>query len=187
MRRKALLYRFAVALLLAILVTSFLPVASAESLEGSIQCPCDCGKFLPTCDCDTAAEARSFIQGLSDNGLNDGEIAKEFEKKYGAKYVNFVPKEGRGLSLWLLPPLGVVVGGAAIYYRLKSEEGRRGIPRISGVTEVCGSCGEPVRSGADFCSNCGAETSASGAAFCSSCGTELSGDERFCPGCGETT
>jgi len=46
----------------------------------------------------------------------------------------------------------------------------------------CSQCGNPLASGAKFCSNCGASQ---GAPKCSGCGSELAPGAKFCSNCGQ--
>ncbi|MBR2208351.1 MAG: zinc-ribbon domain-containing protein, partial [Synergistaceae bacterium] len=48
--------------------------------------------------------------------------------------------------------------------------------QASGVT--CPSCGQPVMSGAKFCSNCGAKL------VCTNCGQPITPGAKFCSNCG---
>lgn len=163
-----------------LLVTSLLVVpaaAAGDGLSGSLQCPCGCEKFLTTCDCGSADNGRAFVQSLSAEGKDDSEIAEAYGARFGEEYVNYVPKRGRGLSLWVVPLIGAVVGSAALYYKLKlSEESRTG----TGIS--CEECGSTVESGQKFCSSCGSEVSA---ATCRGCGKGLQGSTKFCTACGE--
>lgn len=177
--RMSLSTKLAVLLALSVLASLWIPAASADSLDGALQCPCDCGEFLVTCDCNSATSAKSFIEGLRASGKGDAEIAEAYGARFGESYVNYVAKEGSGLSLWLLPPIGAVVGAAAIYYRLKNQEGAAG-PAQAGIA-TCGECGAEVASDQGFCTACGTEVDVT---RCGSCGSTLEGDASFCTSCG---
>jgi len=55
------------------------------------------------------------------------------------------------------------------------------------MQNYCSQCAAPVKSGAKFCSRCGASLAASGPARCPNpaCGAELDGTEVFCAHCGQ--
>jgi len=168
-------------LVLPVLVAASLlaaPAAAAgDGLLGSMQCQCGCGKFLTTCDCGSADSGRAFVQSLSAQGKDDSEIAEAYGARFGEEYVNYVPKKGKGLSLWIMPLIGAVVGSAALYYKLKTSG-----DAATGAGINCKECGSTVESGQRFCSSCGSEVSAE---TCGGCGEVLSGDTKFCTGCGE--
>lgn len=166
-------------LLLAALATAPAAAQAQSGLDGALQCPCDCGKFLTTCDCDSADEARGFVSDLKSRGQGDAEVAESYGERYGEQYVNYVPKSGRGLSLWLAAPVGVVVGAGAIYYRLQGT----GDSAVGGTTGAgCPNCGAGLGPDAKFCTECGAEA---GLTTCSGCGASVRDDNAFCTGCGE--
>lgn len=176
-------------------------LAAGDGLDGALQCPCDCGKFLVTCDCESAAEAEAFVDSLRRSGRDESEIAERYGERYGEEFVNYVPKSGRGLSLWLLPPIGVVIGAGALYYRLRRPERHvTGSGRCEGCgaelgpdacyctecgaeagVSTCGACGATVQRSAAFCTKCGEPI----VAGCSSCGAAAEPGARFCSNCGE--
>lgn len=53
-------------------------------------------------------------------------------------------------------------------------------PVPSAAEHLCAACGEPLRSGARFCSMCGAPVQTT----CPGCGAEVSPGARFCADCG---
>ncbi len=63
------------------------------------------------------------------------------------------------------------------------------MPAVPAAGETCARCGAPMKSGARFCTQCGAPCSAPAAVrahkFCTACGTKLRGDARFCSQCGK--
>lgn len=125
--------------------------ASGGGLLGQLQCPCDCGKYLSVCDCETADRGRSFVQELSEQGLTNAQIAERFGEEFGQVYVDYVPKEGSGLSLWLTPLAGVVIGAGGIYvyftrFRETSE---------TAALSVCPDCGTALETDAEYCPDCG--------------------------------
>ncbi|MFB6095056.1 MAG: cytochrome c-type biogenesis protein CcmH, partial [Halodesulfurarchaeum sp.] len=88
---------------LLLLATPAAAAGSGGGLLGQLQCPCDCGKYLSVCDCSSANAGRSYVQQLRQQGYTNAEIASAYGKKFGEKFVEFVPKQGSGLSLWLTP------------------------------------------------------------------------------------
>lgn len=125
--------------------------ASGSGLLGQLQCPCDCGKYLSVCDCATADTSRSYVDSLQEQGFVNAEIAEAYGEKFGQQYVHYVPKEGSGLSLWLTPLAGVIVGagGILIYFRrFRSAEPRE-------TSAICPDCGSDLAPSAEYCPSCG--------------------------------
>jgi predicted nucleic acid-binding Zn ribbon protein len=58
------------------------------------------------------------------------------------------------------------------------------VPSVAAAATACPSCGTALKSGAKFCSQCGAKTAT---AVCASCGAALKAGAKFCSGCGTKT
>lgn len=126
--------------------------ATSGGVQGQVQCPCECGKYLSVCSCSSAAEGRNFVESLQTQGYSDSEIAQRYAERYGASLVEYVPKEGSGLSLWMTPVAGAVVGAGALYYLIS---GRLGSDDPEGATVVCPECGSDLEELKDICPECG--------------------------------
>lgn len=142
-----------IALLVAVVSIAFMPVAAASSggLLGQLQCPCDCGKYLSVCDCSDADNGRAYVNNLQEQGFADAEVAQAYGEKFGERFVQFVPKEGSGLSLWLTPFAGVVVGAGGIFLYFKKFRETDG----ASAAAICPDCGSGLEDGAEYCPSCG--------------------------------
>lgn len=172
------------------------PSASAQTtvndVAQDVRCYCGCGDILAICDCEDAVNGEAYIQDKLNQGMSKQEVidayVQQFTGPMNSEY-NLrasVAKEGRGLSLWILPPVAVVVGAAAFYFFLKRGMGQD-TSSSSTSTTPCPDCGEAVPTGAKFCTGCGSEmpkSGSSGTNFCPSCG-EKAGEGAFCTSCGE--
>lgn len=194
MNRRDFLRRAAATGVLGAAAVASTPVAGAVTLgdiEGSVRCYCGCGKVLETCDCKYADNARAFIQEKVDAGLPKEEVIDAYVAQFtmwqGPSGLQDYPlratvaKEGRGLSLWLIPPIGLVVGAAFVSYYLKRDVGEGGT--ASGMGAECPGCGTPVDPSSKFCTGCGEEL---GFSYCTSCGAEVVAGDSFCSACGES-
>lgn len=143
--------RIAIVVLAILVATGPAAAASGSGLLGQLQCPCDCGKYLSVCDCPTADTARSYVQKLQEQGFTNAEIADAYGEKFGSQYVEFVPKGGSGLSLWLTPLAGVIVGagGILVYFKRFRD------PAPPESVSVCPDCGTALETDATYCPNCG--------------------------------
>lgn len=176
---------------------SRIPVASAQTtvndVAQDVRCYCGCGDILAICDCEDAVNGEAFVQDKLDQGMSKEEVIDAYVQQFSGPMNSeynlraTVSKSGRGLSLWLLPPVAIVVGGAALYYFVKrGTGGTTAGSGATGATVTCGDCGSEVPADSKFCRSCGAEvTAAPGANYCPGCGTEATGDGAFCTDCGE--
>lgn len=144
-----------IVLVLVVASVALLPftvAAASGGLLGQLQCPCDCGKYLSVCDCSTADTARSYVQQMEDQGLTNPEIADAYGSEFGEDYVEYVPKKGSGLSLWVTPLAGVVVGAGGIYVYFRRFRGNHD----TGSLSICPDCGNELDDHTDYCPSCGA-------------------------------
>ncbi len=145
------------------------------------------------CDCEYADNGRAFVREKIQEGLSKDEVIDAYVAQFTMDRApngpqNYplratVSKEGRGLSLWLIPPIGVIVGASLVYYFLKQDLGsKKGGGASASSSMDCGECGASVPSGSKFCTECGSEV---GASFCRSCGESATPGDAFCSNCGE--
>lgn len=141
-----------VVLIFVVLVLTSGTAAASSELAGSLKCPCGCGKFVSVCDCPTAEQGRLFIQERRQQGLSDAEIAEAYGRQFGQQFVEFVPKGGSGLSLWIIPPVALVAGTIVLFFGLKNKVD---IGLSGSDAPICQECGRSVAADADYCPDCG--------------------------------
>ena len=111
------------ALLLLLLVLQLMPMpAMAASVDGlqdeiteTLRCQCGCTMIVKDCSCETAAQIRGEVMEQIRAGDSKKQIFKSLEAQYGGGIFAVPPKEGFDLSLWILPLIGVIVGGGILY------------------------------------------------------------------------
>src|SRR5690606_40133074 len=94
--------------------------------------------YCPVCDnipldvCGTAACAdwRDEIRAMLVEGRSEEEIKTYFVERYGRRVLATPQREGIDLLVWILPPLGVLVGAVVLILTI-----RRMAPGSLGVTD----------------------------------------------------
>lgn len=155
------------------------------------------------CDCAYAENGKQFIQ----NQINQGSTQQEIIDTYVTYFTNpsnrvqlpgvdFAPdaqldynlratvaKEGKGLTLWLLPPIAVVIGAAALYYTLIHKKQQN----TEASSTQCPECNETTPPNATYCTKCGTKTPKTTPQtpnYCPACGAKTTANQ-FCTECGE--
>ncbi|MGI8774939.1 MAG: cytochrome c-type biogenesis protein [Actinomycetota bacterium] len=114
-----------------ILLASAAPAAAAPedvatAVSKEIMSPYCPGATLHDCPSQNAIELREEITGWAADGMTKAEIIDRLEDEYGPS-IRAVPRaEGSGLFAWVLPGLGLAVGGALAYALLRRWTGAPG-------------------------------------------------------------
>src|SRR5690606_27808972 len=95
--------------------------ADIPALEKRLINPCkNCGGMpLAGSYCGGAMEAKQELRDLAAQGKTDQEILDAFVGKYGTWILATPPRRGFTLLAWILPMLGIVVGGGGLALFLK--------------------------------------------------------------------
>jgi len=95
--------------------------ADIPALEKQLINPCpNCGGMpLAGSYCGGATEAKKKIRELAGQGKTDEEILGAFVGQYGAWILATPPREGFTLLAWVLPVVGIVLGGGGLALFLK--------------------------------------------------------------------
>lgn len=92
--------------------------ASAQSdIENSLRSPVH-DTNLAVCSAPEAQEMREEIRQKLATGQTKAQILKTYSDKYGEKILTSPPKKGFNLLAWIIPFLGIALGGALIYLAL---------------------------------------------------------------------
>ena len=121
MDRSSFLCALAGALLL--IASGILDARAADipALEKQIINPCpNCGGMpLAGSYCGGAMEAKQELRDLAAQGKTDQEILDAFVAKHGTWILASPPRRGFTLLAWILPMVGIVVGGGGLALFLK--------------------------------------------------------------------
>ena len=108
--------------LVSILLFNISPAfASAQGdIENALICPAcfDDGMTVAACADSTAQQIKVEIRQKLAYGQTKAQIIKPYVDQYGEKILTSPPKKGFNLMAWIIPFLGIAMGGALIYLAL---------------------------------------------------------------------
>ena len=96
-------------------------LASAQSdIENALICPACFAEAMSVAACQdsTAQQIKEDIRRKLALGQTKEQIIKTYVDQYGEKILTSPPKKGFNLMAWVIPFLGIVMGGALIYLAL---------------------------------------------------------------------
>ncbi|HET8653797.1 MAG TPA: cytochrome c-type biogenesis protein CcmH [Gaiellaceae bacterium] len=93
------------------------PAAAAcptlADLEGEVMCP-QCKTTLDQSDAPVARDIKRFIERRAEACVSEGQIKDELVAQFGPAVLAAPPREGLHWLAWLLPLIGLVVGGVVV-------------------------------------------------------------------------
>ena len=96
-------------------------LASAQSdIENSLICPACFAEAMSVAACQdsTAQQIKEEIRQKLASGQTKEQIIKTYVDQYGEKILTNPPKKGFNLMAWVIPFMGIMMGGALIYLAL---------------------------------------------------------------------
>ncbi len=96
-------------------------LASTQSdIENSLICPACFAENMSVAACQdsTAQQIKEEIRQKLALGQTKGEIIKTYVNQYGEGILTSPPKKGFNLMAWVIPFLGIMMGGTLIYLAL---------------------------------------------------------------------
>lgn len=130
-----------------------------EDFSRDVRCPCGCGERLNRCSSPKARQGKAFIREKISEGWSRDRIIDTYVERFtgpansGYELRVTVEKSGRGLLLWLFPPVSVAVAASALYLFVTRRTGVEASRDVG--SGYCPSCGEEAVGGAEFCTGCG--------------------------------
>ena len=100
--------------------------AQAQSIDESLICPACPGKTIGQAQVEQAAQMRQLVRQKLSEGWSRQEILDYFADRYDEGVLAEPPRQGFTLLAWLLPPVGMVGGGVALYFVLRAMRKGRG-------------------------------------------------------------
>ncbi|RIK93394.1 MAG: hypothetical protein DCC71_24090 [Proteobacteria bacterium] len=103
-------------------------------LEQHLMSPYCPGRTLTDCTSPQAAELRAWIADQEEAGRSREEVEAQIYAQFGEVILQAPKASGFGLAAYVIPAVGVVVGGAivAIFLRRQSARAQRAEPPSSG-------------------------------------------------------
>ncbi|MBI3896221.1 MAG: cytochrome c-type biogenesis protein CcmH [Acidobacteria bacterium] len=122
-------YRFGVALLLAFFAAVSASLAQdSDPLDAAFRrvsnrllCQCGCNYMVLSCnhlECPSATYIRRAIRTSLEAGKSEDVIVAGFVEEYGVKILPEPPQKGFSWMAWIMPFLGLALGGVAVTYVL---------------------------------------------------------------------
>ena len=110
----------------------------AERLNKTIMCPICPGESIDQAGNDLAVQMRGIVREQISDGWGDDRIKQFWIERYGPSVILEPPKEGFGLTAWLMPPVAVVASGLLLWMSLRwmrrstpDSEGDEAEPQLS--------------------------------------------------------
>lgn len=101
--------------------------ASFRRVSNRLLCQCGCGYMVLSCnhiDCPSATHIRRTIQLSLRGGQTEDVIVASFVEQYGPKILPEPPRQGFSWMAWLMPFIGLLLGGGAVSLVLLSWKKR---------------------------------------------------------------
>lgn len=114
----------AAALILAMVLSLGRPTAAApreavSGVESQVICQCGCTKVNAVCDCQTAADMRTEIGKMLDEGKTPKQILDSYVQRYGKTVLAAPTKQGFDITAWVTPFIAIGVAGGGLWFVLK--------------------------------------------------------------------
>lgn len=113
----------------------------AQALDREIMCPVCPGESIDQSQTEYAKQMRAFVREKLAEGWSEEKIKQYYVDRFGPRILMAPPREGFNLLAWLLPPLAVATGLAALAITVKQMRKRS----LTGGGEVPGN--EPLSEG----------------------------------------
>ena len=97
--------------------------AATEEVAGLMRCPVCQGLSVADSHTPSALAMRVKTEALLQAGYSREQVLTYFESSYG-EFIRLAPRaEGFNLVVWLLPAVGLLIGGLLVWRRLRSSGG----------------------------------------------------------------
>lgn len=116
---KVFLKACVISLVVVILVPFEALALVVDDVAGNLICQCGCTMVVTSCQCGTADQMRTLIQGKIDKGETKEMIIKYFVDQYGEKVLASPTKKGFNLTAWITPFVAILLGGAIIFFLVR--------------------------------------------------------------------
>ena len=95
--------------------------AAFRRVSNRLLCQCGCNYMVLSCnhlECPSATYIRRVIHASLQAGKSEDVIVAGFVQEYGVKILPEPPRKGFSWMAWIMPFLGLVLGGGAVCYVL---------------------------------------------------------------------
>lgn len=96
-----------------------------NAVAEKLNCPTCAGINLADCQTQTCAQWRDQIAELLGEGKTEAEVLDFFAAQYGDRVLQEPPRRGIALWVWVIPVIGLLVGGVWLTLLLRSWSAQR--------------------------------------------------------------
>lgn len=96
----------------------------AQRIYSGVMCPQCAGQTIDESNAPIAEAMRTAIKAQLRNGASDDAIMDSLVQSYGEGILASPPTRGFSLLAWLVPPLALLLGAAAVFFAIRSMRGR---------------------------------------------------------------
>ena len=112
----------------------------AQRMDKHIICPVCPGETLDQSNVQIAKDMRELIRERLAAGQSEDEIKQYFVERYGTRILAEPPTSGVSLAVWIIPPVVMLAGAAALYFVVREMRSKR---RDQAVAEIDQSGADP--------------------------------------------
>ena len=96
----------------------------AQRIYSGVMCPQCAGQTIDESNAPIAEAMRTAIKAQLRNGAPDDAIMDSLVQSYGEGILASPPTRGFSLLAWLVPPLALLLGAAAVFFAIRNMRGR---------------------------------------------------------------
>ncbi len=96
----------------------------AQRIYSGVMCPQCAGQTIDESNAPIAEAMRTAIQAQLRNGASDDAIMDSLVQSYGEGILASPPTRGFSLLAWLVPPLALLLGAAAVFFTIRNMRAR---------------------------------------------------------------
>ena len=99
----------------------------AQSIDKLLMCPVCPAETIDQAQVPLARDMQAFVREKLAEGWTKRQILDFFSapERYGPGVLAEPPKSGANLTIWVVPPIGVVLGAVGIFFTVRSMQRRR--------------------------------------------------------------
>ena len=91
----------------------------AQSINRVVMCPVCPGESIDQSQNPLSLRMRAIVVEKLEQGWSNGDIYDFFVERYGPRVLLEPPTQGVNLVVWLVPLIGVIVGGALLFFVMR--------------------------------------------------------------------
>ena len=103
----------------------------AQDLNRGIMCPVCPGESIDQSQHPLAVQMRGIVFERLQQGWTEEQIRSSFVESYGPMVLLEPPRSGFNFLVWVVPPVGLILAGVALYWVLRRTLRRRSGPDTS--------------------------------------------------------